>query len=256
MKAVSLMTMLGLAESFVRSGLVTELASPLHLVKLSKFTKLEQKYNFEVQGTMSFTSSKQRVSGPWTGVRGSAALLCLNVMLAASNAGISSPHIDNAYAVPNHFINYGHYCGPGPSNPFQGEPIDKLDSFCQTHDQGYKTCLTRFSVPEAGTPQAVAIRGLLPLNSFMSLLYPVEFNYCIHDADQHFVAHLHAMKADNQLPKWWDHPEQAPAGTEGVVGYKQACAVGLSNGLCMLSSKEVFSELAIHLFEADLKSDG
>lgn len=179
-------------------------------------------------------------------------VLIVNTLLMLSNL-----HSESKYEMPNHLINYGHYCGPGPADPFNGvEPIDQVDRICQGHDQRYKMCLTEYQLPTVGTSQAVAIRGLLPWSRDFEKLFPLEFNQCIHRADVFFVSHLNQVKNANALPEWWDHPSHAPVGTEGVRGYdREACAVGIENVLCAISSKTMFSEVAINLFTADLRAD-
>ena len=151
--------------------------------------------------------------------------------------------------VSNHLIKYGNYCGPGPENPFNApDPIDAIDRVCQGHDQRYRICLTQFQLPSF-TSQAMAVRGLLP-SPFAHLL-PRDFHTCIHEADAFFVT---SMK-QAPVPIYWDHPSLAPQNMEGTKGYSSACAVGLSNGFCVLSSKMVFSDIAISLFNADLQVD-
>lgn len=158
--------------------------------------------------------------------------------------------------VPNHFINYGRYCGPGSPDAF-GEipPVDDLDRVCQRHDQKYKMCLVNHGLPKL-TSQAMAIRSFFPDN--IANLYPKDFQSCIHNADAYFVRSLSELKRGHALPRWWDRPNLAPVGSEGARGFSKACAIGLNfgnSGLCLVTSEKMFYEVALNVFEADLESD-
>ena len=158
--------------------------------------------------------------------------------------------------VPNHFINYGRYCGPGSPDAFGDvPPVDDLDRVCQRHDQKYKMCLINHGLPKL-TSQAMAIRSFFPDN--IADLYPKDFQSCIHSADTYFVRSLSELKREHALPRWWDRPNLAPVGSEGTRGFSKACAVGINlgdAGLCLVTSEMMFYDVALTVFEADLESD-
>jgi hypothetical protein len=221
------------------------------LIQEESKMKTKQKSLTEIQTSLSYVPSLR--SRNQFSIKSSLGTAILNAMILTMTV-FSQSAVD--YTVPNHFINYGHFCGPGSPDAFGNvSPVDQLDSLCQGHDQRYKMCLTEFELPGI-MAQAMAVRGYLPKP--IDDVIPQTFGRCIHEADEYLVEGLTMLNEDNALPNWWDNPDQAPQGSEGVNGFHEACAVGVNdgkNGLCLISSKKMFYDLAVALFSTDLKVD-
>ena len=102
-------------------------------------------------------------------------------------------------------------------------------------------------------------RGLLPdfLRSFMYSQYRLRSTYvaCMHQADAEFVSAFDQIQHDEMLPSWWSQPEIAPEGAEGVSGYSEACALGISShGVCLVPLKTLFATL-IEVFRLSILRD-
>lgn len=149
----------------------------------------------------------------------------------------------------NNIFRYGEFCGPGPDESFWGvlKPVDDVDGLCQRHDEAYQVCLGMlssqigFDAPKF-LHQIMPIRGLFPqiIRNFVFSVVP-QFLNCMHHADNDFVAALDDHNINGLLPIWWSDPNEAPIGAQGVVGYQEACSLGVPwTGMCIVPSRMLF----------------
>lgn len=164
--------------------------------------------------------------------------------------------------IRNNIFRYGQYCGPGPDESFWNhiQPVDTLDQQCQQHDKAYRSCLetlsndTGFKVPKI-VHQIMAMRGLIAPFVLLKWAFAVAPSYmsCMHAADRDLVVGFERVLENDLFPKWWTQPAEAPVGTEGVQGFKEACALGLK-GQCAVSSKRLF-EIMLAMFRRGVVAD-
>jgi hypothetical protein len=107
--------------------------------------------------------------------------------------------------------------------------------------------------------QLMPIRGLLPefLKNVLYSQYRLSSSYvaCMHQADADFVSAFDQIQQEDMLPSWWSQPEIAPEGAEGVSGYTEACALGLSShGVCFVPLRTLFTTL-IEVFRLSISRD-
>ena len=77
----------------------------------------------------------------------------------------------------------------------------------------------------------------------------------MHQADADFVSAFDQIRQEDMLPSWWSQPEIAPEGAEGVSGYTEACALGLSShGVCFVPLRTLFITL-IEVFRLSISRD-
>ena len=187
----------------------------LPLVQEEVSSKGQHKSPMEIQVSTTYVPSQKRYP-EWSILRNVVVSAFCAFSLTSTTPDTSSQPI----TLPNHFINYGHFCGPGSPDAFGDiSPVDDLDRVCQRHDQKYKLCLTDYELPRI-TSQAMAVRGLFPEN--LANIFPEDFQSCIHNADSYFVRSLSELKRVHALPKWWDRPGTAPVGSEGTKGFTKA----------------------------------
>lgn len=107
--------------------------------------------------------------------------------------------------------------------------------------------------------QIMPMRGLLPdfIRSIIYSQYRLSPSYrsCMHQADTEFVQALDDLYENERLPSWWSNPETAPKGAQGVSGYSEACAFGISSqGICIVPLKTLFRTL-LEVFRLGVMSD-
>jgi hypothetical protein len=77
----------------------------------------------------------------------------------------------------------------------------------------------------------------------------------MHTSDERFIQFMENKYLSNQLPEWWDDLSHAPKKMNGIIGYNEACTLGISTfGHCMLSSKSYF-QFVIAFFRLAVSSD-
>ena len=171
--------------------------------------------------------------------------------------------VDHAVVrIHNNILRYGQYCGPGPDDKYWShiKPVDALDQQCKQHDQAYRSCLealskdTGFKVPTF-VHQIMAMRGIIAPLVVLKWAFNVAPNYmtCMHAADHDLVVGFEKVLENDLFPKWWAQPSEAPAGTQGVEGFKEACALGIK-GTCAVSSKRLF-EIMLGMFQSGVRAD-
>ena len=101
----------------------------------------------------------------------------------------------------------------------------------------------------------MAMRGLIAPTFILKWAFRVAPRYmsCMHEADRDLVVAFERVIKYNLFPQWWSNPSLAPAGTQGTIGYQEACAFGMK-GKCVVSSRTLFG-LMLKMFQKSVEKD-